>query len=48
MPETMLIHGYGPTEATVDAAFYVCDRKRDSGRTRLRSENPFRVPVCMY
>ncbi|MEC3924222.1 non-ribosomal peptide synthetase [Bacillus velezensis] len=40
LPETMLIHGYGPTEATVDAAFYVCDRKRDSGRTRLPIGKP--------
>ncbi|WP_426381883.1 amino acid adenylation domain-containing protein [Bacillus velezensis] len=40
LPETMLIHGYGPTEATVDAAFYVCDRKQDSGRTRLPIGKP--------
>ncbi|QHM79166.1 Plipastatin synthase subunit C [Bacillus velezensis] len=40
LPETMLIHGYGPTEATVDAAFYVCDRKRDNGRTRLPIGKP--------
>ncbi|WP_411859390.1 amino acid adenylation domain-containing protein [Bacillus velezensis] len=40
LPETVLIHGYGPTEATVDAAFYVCDRKRDSGRTRLPIGKP--------
>ncbi|MEK4548355.1 amino acid adenylation domain-containing protein [Bacillus sp. FSL L8-0173] len=40
LPETMLIHGYGPTEATVDAAFYVCDRKRDSGRKRLPIGKP--------
>ncbi|QRV07666.1 amino acid adenylation domain-containing protein [Bacillus velezensis] len=40
LPETMLIHGYGPTEATVDAAFYVCDRKRDSRRTRLPIGKP--------
>ncbi|MEW4973606.1 AMP-binding protein, partial [Bacillus stercoris] len=25
LPEVSLIHGYGPTEATVDAAFYVLD-----------------------
>ncbi|UUY40209.1 non-ribosomal peptide synthetase [Bacillus velezensis] len=40
LPETVLIHGYGPTEATVDAAFYVCNRKRDSGRTRLPIGKP--------
>ncbi|MCT6862747.1 MAG: amino acid adenylation domain-containing protein [Bacillus velezensis] len=40
LPETVLIHGYGPTEATVDAAFYVCDRKQDSGRTRLPIGKP--------
>ncbi|MDK4255077.1 Plipastatin synthase subunit C [Bacillus velezensis] len=40
LPETVLIHGYGPTEATVDAAFYVCERKRDSGRTRLPIGKP--------
>ncbi|WP_244251335.1 AMP-binding protein [Bacillus amyloliquefaciens] len=37
LPETMLIHGYGPTEATVDAAFYVCDRKRGQ-RTEKASD----------
>ncbi|MCY8950732.1 amino acid adenylation domain-containing protein [Bacillus atrophaeus] len=40
LPETSLIHGYGPTEATVDAAFYVCDREKDSERLRLPIGKP--------
>ncbi|MGG3141063.1 AMP-binding protein, partial [Bacillus subtilis] len=29
LPQVSLIHGYGPTEATVDAAFYVLDPERE-------------------
>ncbi|UOY89131.1 non-ribosomal peptide synthetase [Bacillus glycinifermentans] len=40
LPETALIHGYGPTEATVDAAFHVYDARKDSERTRLPIGKP--------
>ncbi|ATH91523.1 non-ribosomal peptide synthetase [Bacillus glycinifermentans] len=40
LPETALIHGYGPTEATIDAAFHVYDARKDSERTRLPIGKP--------
>ncbi|MCJ2145929.1 non-ribosomal peptide synthetase [Bacillus sp. B19-2] len=41
LPETAVIHGYGPTEATVDAAFFQYDQEKDSERMRL----PIGMPV---
>ncbi|MEC1665845.1 amino acid adenylation domain-containing protein, partial [Bacillus halotolerans] len=40
LPETSLVHGYGPTEATVDAAFYACDPELDKDRLRLPIGKP--------
>ncbi|MDZ5669805.1 non-ribosomal peptide synthetase [Bacillus stercoris] len=40
LPEVSLIHGYGPTEATVDAAFYVLDPERDRDRLRIPIGKP--------
>ncbi|MCY7915277.1 non-ribosomal peptide synthetase, partial [Bacillus haynesii] len=40
LPETAVIHGYGPTEATVDAAFYRYDREKDRERMRLPIGKP--------
>ncbi|WP_416043140.1 fengycin non-ribosomal peptide synthetase FenE [Bacillus halotolerans] len=40
LPETSLVHGYGPTEATVDAAFYECDPELDKDRLRLPIGKP--------
>ncbi|MEC1645475.1 fengycin non-ribosomal peptide synthetase FenC, partial [Bacillus halotolerans] len=40
LPETSLVHGYGPTEATVDAAFYACDPELDRDRLRLPIGKP--------
>ncbi|QNS22189.1 non-ribosomal peptide synthetase [Bacillus halotolerans] len=40
LPETSLVHGYGPTEATVDAAFYACNPELDKDRLRLPIGNP--------
>ncbi|MEC5249364.1 amino acid adenylation domain-containing protein, partial [Bacillus mojavensis] len=40
LPETSLVHGYGPTEATVDAAFYTCDPELDRDRLRLPIGKP--------
>ncbi|MEC2080929.1 plipastatin non-ribosomal peptide synthetase PpsC, partial [Bacillus subtilis] len=40
LPQVSLIHGYGPTEATVDAAFYVLDPERDRDRLRIPIGKP--------
>jgi fengycin family lipopeptide synthetase C len=40
LPQVSLIHGYGPTEATVDAAFYVLDPDRDRDRLRIPIGKP--------
>ncbi|MEK5211661.1 plipastatin non-ribosomal peptide synthetase PpsC [Bacillus sp. FSL R5-0603] len=40
LPQASLIHGYGPTEATVDAAFYVLDPERDRDRLRIPIGKP--------
>ncbi|MCB6216990.1 non-ribosomal peptide synthetase [Bacillus paralicheniformis] len=40
LPETAVIHGYGPTEATVDAAFYRYDHEKDRERMRLPIGKP--------
>ncbi|WP_307891648.1 non-ribosomal peptide synthetase [Bacillus swezeyi] len=40
LPETAVIHGYGPTEATVDAAFYLYDDQKDRERMRLPIGKP--------
>ncbi|MCY8080698.1 non-ribosomal peptide synthetase, partial [Bacillus haynesii] len=40
LPETAVIHGYGPTEATVDAAFYQYDHEKDRERMRLPIGKP--------
>ncbi|MED2976742.1 amino acid adenylation domain-containing protein [Bacillus swezeyi] len=40
LPETAVIHGYGPTEATVDAAFYLYDDQKDRERIRLPIGKP--------
>ncbi len=40
LPETEVIHGYGPTEATVDAAFYLYDHEKDKERMRLPIGKP--------
>ncbi|MFP7274481.1 amino acid adenylation domain-containing protein [Bacillus paralicheniformis] len=40
LPETAVIHGYGPTEATVDAAFFRYDHEKDRERMRLPIGKP--------
>ncbi|AKI92290.1 plipastatin non-ribosomal peptide synthetase PpsC [Bacillus subtilis] len=40
LPQVSLIHGYGPTEATVDAAFYVLDPEQDRDRLRIPIGKP--------
>ncbi|TAH83192.1 amino acid adenylation domain-containing protein [Bacillus subtilis] len=40
LPQVSLIHGYGPTEATVDAAFYVLDPGRDRDHLRIPIGKP--------
>ncbi|MDI6686457.1 plipastatin non-ribosomal peptide synthetase PpsC [Bacillus subtilis] len=40
LPQVSLIHGYGPTEATIDAAFYVLDPERDRDRLRIPIGKP--------
>ncbi|TVX86199.1 amino acid adenylation domain-containing protein [Bacillus subtilis] len=40
LPQVSLIHGYGPTEATVDAAFYVLHPERDRDRLRIPIGKP--------
>ncbi|QIW80197.1 non-ribosomal peptide synthetase [Bacillus tequilensis] len=40
LPHVSLIHGYGPTEATVDAAFYMLDPERDTDRLRIPIGKP--------
>ncbi|MCY8535509.1 condensation domain-containing protein, partial [Bacillus vallismortis] len=40
LPQVPLIHGYGPTEATVDAAFYELDLERDRDRLRIPIGKP--------
>ncbi|MGG3439388.1 plipastatin non-ribosomal peptide synthetase PpsC [Bacillus subtilis] len=40
LPQASLIHGYGPTEATVDAAFYVLDPEQDRDRLRIPIGKP--------
>lgn len=40
LPQVSFIHGYGPTEATVDAAFYVLDPERDRDRLRIPIGKP--------
>ncbi|WP_039074103.1 non-ribosomal peptide synthetase [Bacillus sp. MSP13] len=40
LPQVSLTHGYGPTEATVDAAFYVLDPERDRDRLRIPIGKP--------
>ncbi|MDD9787144.1 AMP-binding protein, partial [Bacillus subtilis] len=40
LPQVSLLPGYGPTEATVDAAFYVLDPERDRDRLRIPIGKP--------
>ncbi|QUG79816.1 AMP-binding protein [Bacillus subtilis] len=48
LPQVSLIHGYGPTEATVDAAFYVLDPERTETVCGFRLGSPYLVRVCMF
>ncbi|WP_121642680.1 non-ribosomal peptide synthetase [Bacillus vallismortis] len=40
LPQVSLIHGYGPTEATVDAAFYELDLEQDRDHLRIPIGKP--------